>query len=552
MVYNFGLILLLISVCSHYIDGDVIRKTQYGLIRGELKVSKVDENVKYYSFMGVPYASPPIGHLRFQNPIKHESWYGVRNTTTLPDSCVQLDQNFITDDVNGSEDCLYLEISEPLTARNGSGELLPVLVWIHGGTFVFGAPRVSGPDYLMEKPIVYINLQYRLNVFGFLSTMDESASGNFGLKDQLFALKWIQRNVVNFGGDPNRVTISGASAGAASVLFHCLSPKSQGLFHRAISLSGTPLNRWVLQRNPLEKVHKLAKGFGINPANTSEIVQGLRQVDHRDLMRAVYDPSIMGENIPYYVHPFAPSIETVSPTAFITDRAFKLLAKGNFAKVPHLIGHTTEEGSFAYEYIHLGAASIDLYEKSPETLIPSSMNIPQGAPCVKETVDEVKAFYFKNNAVTDAFNWINYMSQDLFNRGVAKTAQFLAKETDVYYYILSYNGTRPMSFFGGVGHYEDILYLFYPRKRWSNIESPLDSLVRKRLVTIWANFVTTGNPTPQSDPLLQNTIWPKFTEDESYLDINKELKIRKGPEKKDRDFWEELFGRCGFEPYYTY
>ncbi|XP_031341076.1 venom carboxylesterase-6-like [Photinus pyralis] len=514
--------------------------------------SATPEVIRILQLHDVPYASPPIGHLRFQEPIKHEAWQGVRNATKLPDRCAQPDQYLLTLDVLGSEDCLYLEISEPLTSRNGSKELLPVLLWIHGGTFVFGAPHVSGPDYFVEKPVVYINVQYRLNIFGFLSTTDECATGNFGLKDQLLALHWIQRNVKNFGGDPNRVTISGASAGAASVILHCLSPKSQGLFHRAISLSGTPLNRWALQRNPLEKMRRLAKGLGIDSDNTSIIVEELRRVDYRVLVKTVYNKSIMGDFIPYDAHSFAPSVEAEGPTAFITERAFKLLDEGKFAKVPHIIGHTTEEGSFAYDYIHSGTTNLHLYETSPEILIPSSMNIPRDSACSKKTLDEVKTFYFHNKTVTDPFSWTKYMSQDLFTRGIAKTAQLLAKKADVYYYILSYNGSRPMSYHGGVGHYEDILYLFYVRNRWTNVRTPLDDLIRKRLVTIWTNFVTTGNPTPYSDPLLQNVTWPKFDEEESFLDINKDLTIGQAPERADRDFWKELFRKCGSEPYHTY
>lgn len=102
------------------------------------------------------------------------------------------------------------------------------MVWFHGGTFIFGTSNSTGPDYFMEKPVVIVTVQYRLNVFGFLSTKDKYAKGNLGLKDQLFALKWVNQNIANFGGDPNKVTIFGASAGGASVLYHILSPRSKG------------------------------------------------------------------------------------------------------------------------------------------------------------------------------------------------------------------------------------------------------------------------------------------------------------------------------------
>lgn len=167
------------------------------------------------------------------------------------------------------------------------------MVWFHGGTFIFGSPNASGPDYLMEKQVVVVTVQFRLNVFGFLSTLDQNAKGNAGLKDQTFALHWIKNNIDKFGGDPNKVTLFGVSAGGTTVLYHMLSKKSHGLFHRAISQSGTTLNRWGYQKNPLEKVGRLAKGLGINATDTKTLVQELQKVDPKTLVLAAFNKSIV-------------------------------------------------------------------------------------------------------------------------------------------------------------------------------------------------------------------------------------------------------------------
>ncbi|KAF2891920.1 hypothetical protein ILUMI_14253, partial [Ignelater luminosus] len=276
-------------------ENDLIRDTEYGKIRGELVRSAADPTVEFYSFKGVPYARPPTGQYRFKAPYSAKSWSGVRNTTESAEKCVQIADNFNGKGVVGSEDCLYLEIFEPKTARERENQHgpLPVMVWIHGGTFIFGTARSTGSDYLMQKPVVVVTLQYRVNVFGFLSTEDSYAQGNHGLKDQLHALKWVQANIKHFGGDPNKVTIFGESAGGASVLHHLISKKSRGYFHRAISQSGSALNRWAFQFNPREMAFKLGKHFGIETTSSKQLVEKLREIDYKELQIAAFNKSVV-------------------------------------------------------------------------------------------------------------------------------------------------------------------------------------------------------------------------------------------------------------------
>lgn len=152
---------------------------------------------------------------------------------------------------------------------------------------MFFEPGMYGPKIIMNRNVVYVNLSYRLGPFGFLSTEDEILPGNLGLKDQTAALKWIKENIHLFGGNNSSITITGMSAGGASVHLHYLSPISKGLFHRGISQSGSALNPWVLQENAREKAVKLAELLGCPSANSAQIVSCLSKRSARQIVNAV-------------------------------------------------------------------------------------------------------------------------------------------------------------------------------------------------------------------------------------------------------------------------
>jgi para-nitrobenzyl esterase len=191
-------------------------------------------------FRGIPFAAPPLGPLRWKPPQPVRAWSGVRDSLEQPASCVQPDQGWNHSDfLIGNEDCLTLDVRTPsLTGR------LPVLVWIHGGSNRAGGPN----DIILSdvgNKVVIVGIRYRLGVFGFLShrklTAEQGgASGNYGLMDQVAALRWVQRNIANFGGDPKKVTIAGESAGSQDVSLLLAEPASRTLFQKAIMESGTP------------------------------------------------------------------------------------------------------------------------------------------------------------------------------------------------------------------------------------------------------------------------------------------------------------------------
>src|ERR1043166_1768164 len=238
---NKFLLLIVICLCSVVATAatDVVQ-TANGLIEGP---GMQPSGVRI--FRGIPFAQPPVGELRWREPQPVKNWTGVRQAREFGPRCMQApifdDMRFRSNGV--SEDCLYLNVWTPAKSNH---ERLPVLVYFYGGGFVTGDGselRYDGEN-MATKGIVVVTVNYRLGVFGFLAHPEltkestHKASGNYGLLDQNAALRWVQQNIANFGGDPQHVTIAGESAGSVSVSAHMASPLSKDLIAAAIGESG--------------------------------------------------------------------------------------------------------------------------------------------------------------------------------------------------------------------------------------------------------------------------------------------------------------------------
>lgn len=195
-----------------------------------------DEATNVTQYRSIPYAQPPIGELRFREPQPVQPWRGIRNGTENPPACMQR-HHPLSDrrPAKMSEDCLYLNIYVPGVDPENSDRNYPVLVWLHGGDFIYGYNSYIDFSLLSNRgQLIIVSIGYRLDIFGFLTSGDEKISGNAGLLDQRVALEWIQQNVEFFGGDPSRITLYGESTGATCVYYHIASAGAKGLFSRAI------------------------------------------------------------------------------------------------------------------------------------------------------------------------------------------------------------------------------------------------------------------------------------------------------------------------------
>ncbi|KAM7332677.1 hypothetical protein ACRRTK_009385 [Alexandromys fortis] len=326
-------------------------------------------------FLGVPFAKPPLGSLRFAPPQPAEPWSFVKDATSYPPMCSQdatvgkmLSDLFTNRKENiplqFSEDCLYLNIYTP--ANLTKSMRLPVMVWIHGGSLVVGgASTYDGLALSAHENVVVVTIQYRLGIWGFFSTGDEHSRGNWGHLDQLAALRWVQDNIVNFGGDPDSVTIFGESAGGESVSVLVLSPLAKNLFHRAISESGVALTPGMVRKDVKPVAEQVAIAAGCKTTTSAAMVNCLRQKTEDELMEINLKLKPFKVNLLGDLRESCPFLPTAVDGVFLPKTPEEILAEKNFSTVPYMVGINKQEFDagapvYMYEFQYRPSFSSDL------------------------------------------------------------------------------------------------------------------------------------------------------------------------------------------------
>lgn len=245
----------------------------------------------FFAFRKIPFAQPPIGELRFKAPVPVVPWQHVLDCTNYGPVCWQ------TNRLPASEDCLHLNVfTRNLPSPTNSSDLKPVIVFIHGGGFLSGTPMDYGPEYLMDRDIVFVTINYRLGALGFLALETKDIPGNAALKDQSLALRWIQKNIRFFGGDPNRVTVAGISSGSHAITTHMVSPMSKGLFHNAIVTSGSASFKQTIKTNNFDLAEQVAARLNCLSNCPSQIAECLRTVSFQNIsLKFLKEKSIRNE-----------------------------------------------------------------------------------------------------------------------------------------------------------------------------------------------------------------------------------------------------------------
>ena len=222
--------------------------TKVGIIIGQYKaVTLKDRTYQIINYLGIPYAAEPSGNQRFRKPFPAEPFKQPYNATFFRPACLQT--GFGQTKQVTSENCLHLNVYAPADTTSDPDKKYPVLIFIHGGRFLVGASNDYAPNVLVgTNDVIVVSINYRLSVFGFLSSGEPNAPGNFGLWDQHLAIKWVRHNIHSLGGDTDRITLFGQSAGSASALYHALYPGNRGLFQRVIAISGSALSPWALHK----------------------------------------------------------------------------------------------------------------------------------------------------------------------------------------------------------------------------------------------------------------------------------------------------------------
>jgi len=437
-------------------------------------------------FLGLPYAAPPTGNLRWRAPQPTAAWTGVRDATTFGPSCPQAPSPFAPPG-QFSEDCLYLNVYTPAARSSFGGR--PVLVWIHGGGLEQDGARDYDGTKLAADGVVVVTINYRLGALGFLAhpaLASHGAAGNYGLMDQQAALRWVQRNIARFGGDPGNVTIAGQSAGGLSVLAQMVSPGARGLFQRAIVQSGT----FALNQRPLAVAEAAGETFATAVGCADQSAACLRSAPVSDL-----------------VANFGVEIPGVVDGAVLTQSIGTALARGQFARVPVINGITHDEELLFVDGLKLTvsqgtniplAAPLDGSETTYEADIAQALGVSPARAAAIAAVYPLSA----NPTRPDEVFGLAVSDASFACPALQVDRQTAARGVPTYAYQFN-DDAAPGFGLGQATHGAELPYLFDLPNSPVVLNAGQQALAAS-MRTDWASFAGTGNPSSRALP------WPSF------------------------------------------
>lgn len=373
-------------------SGDLVIEAPVGTIIG--KWESTDTGRSFQSFMGLQYGRVSRRFQDAEEVTQYDSPYVAQNEGPI---CPQV-QGLYAVPGYVSEECLYLNIYVP-----DGGHDLPVMFWIHGGALIRGSGGKSwyGPEFLMDKNVVLVTINYRLGALGFLSLENGLAPGNMGLRDQTLALKWLKRNIGSFGGNPEAITIFGESAGSFSVMYQVVSPISNGLFERAIAQSGAPFGPLIESSRPgtqRQIAHELGVHLGCLSDTDAALISCLEAQSIEDIMKT--DFICQPGNI-CRMFPWDAVIDTYRSDPFLPSTPETIVRQGLQSKIPIMMGVTSEEGIYtASKYINDASKFEEINEQwsffGPLFIFDTQNPTQQES----EAANQVKAFYLQDKTAS--------------------------------------------------------------------------------------------------------------------------------------------------------
>ncbi|XP_022913045.2 esterase FE4-like [Onthophagus taurus] len=521
-------------------ETNLIVSTPLGQLQGTTLISR--KGAKIFSFLGIRYAEAPIGNLRFQPPVPAKPWKNVYDATKNPPRCPQSFVNVT------QEDCLFLNVYTRHIPTQSHNKNKSVMVFFHSGGFYEGSATSEfyGPHYLLDQDIVLVVSNYRLQTLGFLATGTKEAPGNNGFKDQVQVLRWVQQNIASFSGNPKDVTISGYSAGGASVTFHMVSPMSKGLFHKAIAMSSSGFGAQPLASDLLRLARKQAQLVNCPEDVINDLVECLKTKTSEELSNNILGyKEFLNEPIRLWWAVIEPDF---GQERFLVEHPIKSIVNKRVADVPVLIGVTKDEFGGRSYFIVNNKTALREFDEDYKTIWPIVFSYERDTEFSSNVSESLREFYIPNkkilvsNRQNIADIYADCLAGFSSNRGAKLLTQYLSSK--VYYYRFSYKGKY--SFFYvpntnntglyGASHHDDLLYLFYVSRRTPMFTEEPESKIVDYLTTIWGNFVKTGNPNTDFYK------WPEFDlKNQQYLDINLNLSTFSKMFNERYLFWEKLY-----------
>ncbi|XP_075549121.1 cholinesterase-like isoform X2 [Dermacentor variabilis] len=525
---------------------DPVVVTENGSVQGTM-LTMFNGTSVVDAYLGIPYAAPPVGERRFKEPIPPVPWepYTLQATKKSP-ACIQFSPAnplppWVSNESEQSEDCLYLNVWTPREKRNGTESLRNVMVWIHGGGFNFGSASMDvydGAVLAAVEDVVVVSMNYRLGIFGFLALPNDRtpAAGNQGLLDQVLALRWIQENIVNFGGDPKRVTLFGESAGGWSIAYHAISPMARLLFHRGIVQSAGVLVQQLADSfsTAETKAMQVADSVGCIPdMNNTSVVSCLqnKSAHHLAIMEAIVCTQYIMCFTAVYGDQYLPN-DPVTAADVSVPKEF-------------LLGNVENEGSvFASLWFWMQFPFHSAMNVSKKDMLYFFMKSFSFMPeMVSRAVYNLYVGTLRENEYPKLRSELGHAIGDAFLRcpEVFFGEKLSQHNSNVYYYNMVYHSATATHLdpWFGLTHFEDVQYVFgMPlRDRPPKKYSPADAEFSRYVMHIWVTFSKTGVP-----PMVDGDAWPLFdTKDHKVVSLDHNHTHTETLRQLDRcRFWEAL------------
>ncbi|VDD92896.1 unnamed protein product [Enterobius vermicularis] len=538
--------LLLLSCCLISAE-ELVVTTKYGLVRGF--PIQTTEGHRANIFLGIPYASPPVGERRFEKPVELNKWDDVLNATEFAPRCIPHDRSAAEEPY--SEDCLYLNIIAPAN-QSEDGEKKAVMIWIHGGAYCIGSSKLYGytgiTNNFASRDIIVVTIQYRLGPYGFLSDGSSNFPGNYGLWDQQAAIKFVKENIAAFGGNPERITLFGSSAGGASVSAHTLSPHSRDLFFASIEISGSILAPWACGEEVVDDTKHLATALMCPTTGTEGLKNCLRTKTPDQIFEAITKTgtSRYGFNIAKYQPRFDGDF-------FPQD--FESLAE-TAPKKPTIIGLVEKEAAFftiegnlpSIHQLYINSADYETYGENDVVDFIKKFAAPESVFEHKSRLVQKKLekFYLASNASETRDykffleRYTQLASDAMFNIPCILMKQLLVRNDwpvwfyfNVHYNPTSYKRDIPIK---GATHLDEYPYLFdiTPYKHFDLDDD--DRKVQKALLDTFTSLAKFGNPSTE------DYHWERITADNPF----RQFRFSPHPGMRDTflensiKFWENI------------
>ncbi|XP_061382512.1 esterase FE4-like [Danaus plexippus] len=524
---------LVVCACALFVLGRCQESRIVNIHQGPVRGYKSQDG-NYFGFFGIPFATAPKGVHRFKAPLPPPTWDEPLEAVNLNIACPQNDRDG-QNQIRKQEECLIANIYVPETDVPN----LPVYVYFYGGGFQYGYGELKTPVNLMKsREIIFVTFNYRLGALGMLCLGTEDVPGNAGLKDQVALLRWVQKNIAAFGGNPRDVTIGGCSAGGVSVDILSISKITKGLFNKVITQSGPNTASFSVQVDPISNAKMIARELNFENVDDLEALEHFYKTTPLSVLSSI---NVMNRTDSSVI--FAPCVERdVGQEMVLHDYPVKILEKGDFVKLPMLYGSSNMEGIYRLRYFDQWK---DLMNQNFSQFLPDNLFF-ENERDKEKVIRKVKHFYFGNDPVSESniMGYVTYFSDVMFLHATTWTArlQHEAGNKEVYLYEYSFvdkdEDYIPYTKIRGATHCAQNIAVMDlgDENDLSEEYKQMKSILRK----MWLNFIKTGKPVPENSSYPQ---WPPVSSGASpYMSLNTTPRLINKDLLKDRfKLWDDIY-----------